>query len=307
MNLTLRQLRLFTTTAELASVSRAAASLHVTQPALTRALHDFESQLGAALFRRSGRGIALTHEGERFLPVARRLRAEMERAVEGVREQAKGLSGSVTLALGSAFGCAVLPAVLKAFARTHPAVRARLVFDDSTGIVRRIAHSEADLGIGSPIGDTDAVACELLLRAPIGLLGDARRFQLRTPLTAAAIRALPLLKDPPGTSILHALRSRGLAMLARTEAGVEVSSLPVQVALAHAGVGVAVVSALGASHPGAAGLRFVPLQPKVEREIYLMQHSGRDLSPPARSLAQALRDGVRDAPLHPLVKRAGAR
>ena len=66
MNLTQRQLRLFVTTAELTSVSRAATVLHLTQPALTRALHDFESQLGAPLLRRSGRGIALTHEGARM-------------------------------------------------------------------------------------------------------------------------------------------------------------------------------------------------------------------------------------------------
>ena len=92
-------------------------------------------------------------------------------------------------------------------------------------------------------------------------------------------------------------------MLARMDAGVEVSNLPVQVALAQAGVGVAVVSALGASHPGAADLRFLPLQPKVEREVYLMRLAGRDLSPPARSLARALREGLPDAKLHPLVRR----
>lgn len=302
MNLSQRQLRMFTTAAELGNVSRASTRLHITQPALTRALHEFEAQLGVPLFRRSGRGVALTHEGERFLPVAQRLLREMEHAVEGLREQAMGLSGSVTLAVGAAFGCTVLPGVLRALAASHPGVRVRLVEDDSSGIVRRVAHAEADLGVGSLLGDTAPLDTELLLRAPLGLLGDARRFPLRAQPADGVLRTLPLLKEPPGTSILQALRSRGSALVARMEAGVEVASLAMQLALAQAGVGVAVVSALGASHPGAAGLRFVPLRPQVLRELHLMRHRGRDLSPSARALAEALRHGVRQTALHAQVK-----
>jgi LysR family transcriptional regulator, carnitine catabolism transcriptional activator len=304
MNLTQRQLRMFTLTAGLGNVTRASEQLHITQPALTRALKEFEAQLGLALFRRTGRRLALTHEGERFLPVASRILKDLERAVDDLREQAQGLSGTVRLATGTAFGCTLLPKVLASFKASHPAVRVRLVDDTSGGVLERVSRADVDLGVASMVGDTATLECRSLLTAPLGLLGDARRFPLRPAMGSASLRTLPLLKEGPGTSILHALQTQGSGLVAQMEAGVEVSSLAIQIALAQAGVGVAVLSGLGAAHPAAAGLLFVPLRPRITRELFLVHRRDRALSPSARALAQAIRDTARSAPLHPAIRRS---
>lgn len=301
MNLSQRQLQMFAAVATLGGVSRAAQALHITQPALTRAVKEFEAQLGVALFRRSGRRLVLTHEGERFVPVAQRLLSELDQAVAGLREQARGLRGSVTVATGTAFGSTVLPTVVRAFAQSHPGVRLRLIDDNSAGITERVARAEADMGIGSPVGDTRLLDCEPLLSAPLGLLGDAQRFDLPARLTPQVLAALPPLKEPADTSILQALRQQSSPLVAQMEAGVEVSSLTLQLALARSGVGVAVLSALGASHPLAAGLRFVPLRPALRREVF---HRERSPSPSLRAFMQALQQGLHQASLLPLVRRA---
>lgn len=82
----------------------------------------------------------------------------------------------------------------------------------------------------------------------------------------------------------------------------EVSSLALQLAMARAGVGIAVVSALGASHRDAADLRFSPLRPTVQREVFVMQQRDRALSVPARALMEAVVAGARGARVHRLVK-----
>lgn len=120
MNLTQRQLRMFVTTAVMNNVSRASESLHISQPALSRALQELELQLGVKLLKRSTRQMSLTHEGQHFLPVAQRLLRDMTEATEGLRERSRGLTGSVTVAVGTAFGSVVLPAVLTAFSASHP-------------------------------------------------------------------------------------------------------------------------------------------------------------------------------------------
>ena len=84
--------------------------------------------------------------------------------------------------------------------------------------------------------------------------------------------------------------------------GVEVSSLALQLAMARAGVGIAVMSALGASHRDAADLRFSPLRPTVQREVFVMQQRDRALSVPARALIEAVVAGAKGAQLHRLVK-----
>ena len=152
MNMTERHLRMFTTTAALGNISRASEQVHVSQPALTRALQEFESQLGVKLFARTTRRLALTHEGERFMPVAQRLLADMQQAALELREQSTGMRGTVSIAVGTAFGCSILPAVLRRFTASHPHVRVHLVDDNSAGITSRVSRAEVDLGIGSPVG-----------------------------------------------------------------------------------------------------------------------------------------------------------
>lgn len=306
MNLTERQLRMFTTTAALGNISRASEALHISQPALTRGLQEFESQLGVALFARTTRKLGLTHEGERFLPAAQRLLSDMQQATRELREQSRGLTGTVTLAVGTAFGCTVLPAVLQRFAGSHPGVRLRVLDDNSAGITTRVARAEADLGIGTPVGETSVLLCRRLLSAPLGLLANPTHYRLAANASAKDLASLPLLKEPADTSIAQVLRAHGSDVVAHMERGTEVSSLALQLALARAGVGVAVMSALGASHPAAKGLHFAPLRPRLVREVFLIQRSDRAPSPSCRALVEAIVATLAApvAGLHALVRRS---
>ena len=72
-------LRSFVTVVEEASFSRAAERLHVAQPAVSQQVRRLERQLGAALLRRSTRRVDLTPAGERLLPRARSILADVER------------------------------------------------------------------------------------------------------------------------------------------------------------------------------------------------------------------------------------
>lgn len=303
MNLTQRQLRMFVTTAALSNITRASEALHISQPALTRALQEFESQLGAKLFERNTRRLTLTQEGERFLPRAQRLLNDLTDAAEAIREESTGQRGSVSLAVGEAFGCTVLPAVLRAFAQSHPNVRVRVVDDNSQGITRRVVQGEVDFGIGSPVGSTEALYCHKLLSAPLGLLANPRQHRLKAWVDAGELERLPLLKESSDTSIVHVLSARGSDVVARMSQGIEVSSLALQLAMARAGAGIAVMSALGASHREAADLRFALLRPAVQREVFMMQRRDRAASPSARALMDAIAQGLVSATLHPSVRR----
>lgn len=303
MNITQRQLRLFTATAAAGSLSGASQRLHLSQPAFTRALQALEAQLGVRLFERTTRRLALTAEGRRFLPAAQRLLAEMDQALAELHGQPAGLAGSVTIALGSAFGGSVMPALLKTWHAQHPAVRLALVDDNSRGITARVLQGEADLGIGSVLGAAPGLVTRVLLSAPLGLLAHPLHHRLPQRATMATAAALPLVKEADDTSVMQLLRAHGSPLVAAMERGVEVTSLSLQLALVHAGVGVAVLSALGASHPQAAGLRFVPLSPRVERQVVLMHRRDRPLRAPAQALVDALGPALAAAQLHAQVRR----
>lgn len=295
MNLSQKQLRLFVTLAQTQNMSRCAEQLCVTQPALTKALQEFESQLGVCLFDRTTRRMRLTHEGERFLPMAQRLLDDLQQAVKEVQGLSSGMGGKVVLAVGAAFATTLLPLALADFHAQHPDVSIRVIEDNSGGITSRVVHAEADVGIGTPVGDIGLLTCEALLTASLGVLGDPGVFRLRSAAAADDLCQLPLLKEPHDTSIAQVLRAHGSPLVARMEGGIEVSSLGLQIALASVGAGVAVVSALGASHPAAQHLRFVPLKPRLVREIFLMHRRDRTPSAATRALLQTIRVRVRSS------------
>jgi LysR family carnitine catabolism transcriptional activator len=285
MNVSQRQLRMFVTTAATLNVSRAAQALHITQPALTRALQDFEAQLGVKLFHRTTRRTTLSADGARLLPTAQRLLHDLQALAEEARARAGGLAGHLVVAVGTAFGSGVLPEAVRAFALTHPGVRLRVVDDNAEGITRRVAQAEADLGIGSPVGpDAGLLATRRLAAYPLGVLLNEQVFRARQPMDRRALQSLPLLKESEDSSVLQLLRREAPALAEQMHDGMEVTSLSLQIAFVRAGVGVAVVSALAARHPAAQGLRFVPLVPSIERELSVMWRPDR----PPGAAAQAL-------------------
>jgi DNA-binding transcriptional LysR family regulator len=119
----LRHLRYFVAVAEEQNVTRAAARLHVSQPPLTRQIHDLEEELGVELFERAGRSIRLTRAGRVFLTGARAALRRVDDAVRAVRATAEGGRDEIHIGYAPTPSAALLPAVLRAFRKAAPRVR----------------------------------------------------------------------------------------------------------------------------------------------------------------------------------------
>lgn len=98
-NLTLRQLRIFTTAAKLLSFSRAAEHLHITAPAVSQQIKEMEMDLGCKLFRREGRSVSLTTAGEHFLVYALKILSTLEQAQQALNDLQGTYAGSLTIGL----------------------------------------------------------------------------------------------------------------------------------------------------------------------------------------------------------------
>ena len=101
--MTLNQLRYFQVLARMEHFHHAAASLYISQPALSRAISQLEQELGVSLFEKRGRNVALTPEGRLFL-------AYTDRALEQLDQGIAQISSFASMSDGVSIGC-VLPAV----------------------------------------------------------------------------------------------------------------------------------------------------------------------------------------------------
>src|SRR5215210_3837083 len=120
------QLRYFVAVAERLHFGRAAEALHISQPPLSRAIRALEERLQVALFVRTRRRVELTREGARFLDDARRLTAQLERALLELRGMAAGEEGRLRIGFVSLADYGVLPGLLKAYKAARPSVQLAL-------------------------------------------------------------------------------------------------------------------------------------------------------------------------------------
>ena len=124
----------FVAIAETGAFNRAAASLSITQSALSRRLRGLETYLGVRLIERTTRTVALSRSGESFLPQARRLLGELAATLNEIRETGNATRGDVTLACVPTMGVHYLPEVLREYATHFPNNRIRLLDHSSSAV-----------------------------------------------------------------------------------------------------------------------------------------------------------------------------
>ena len=128
----LRHLRYFAAVASEENVTRAAAKLHVSQPAVSRQIHDLEEELGVLLLERRAQSVHLTEAGRVFLGEARAVLQRAEEAVKSARAAAGGECGELQVGYAPSLTVQILPQALRLFQKDFPRVRV-LLHDLSTG------------------------------------------------------------------------------------------------------------------------------------------------------------------------------
>jgi DNA-binding transcriptional LysR family regulator len=118
----LRHLRYFVAVAEELNVRQAATRLHLSQPPLSRQIHDLEEEVGTKLFVRSQSGMRLTEAGRTFLKEARSILAQSQRAVQLAQAASRGEAGRLDIAYAVEGFEPVLLRVIRLFRGLFPMV-----------------------------------------------------------------------------------------------------------------------------------------------------------------------------------------
>ncbi len=142
-----RRLKVFHTVARLLSFTKAAETLHMTQPAVTFQVRQLEEHFDTRLFDRTHNRVTLTEVGKRVYDYADRifeLYTEMENVV---REMTGEISGILTLGASTTIAEYMLPSLLGDFKMQYPEVNIRLKVSNTEGIVSMVEHNVIDLGV----------------------------------------------------------------------------------------------------------------------------------------------------------------
>ncbi|RKS09827.1 molybdate transport repressor ModE-like protein [Nocardiopsis sp. Huas11] len=295
--LSVDRLRVLHAIAAHGSLSAAAQALHVTNSAVSQQLTKLEREVAQPLVERNGRGVRLTDAAELLVEHTSRILSMVQRAeadLEAHRDDVIGhlrMSGTPTAVRG------LLPHALNSLREAHPGLRLELNEEEPHESVPAVVRGDADLAmiidwVGAPL-ELPASMSRAPLMDDIGDIALPADHPLahRELLEVDEILSLPWISWSRGSICndwLHdMIRSRG----AEPVIVHNVEEHQTKLALIAAGIGAAVMPRLGRG-PVPEGVRIVPVQPALVRQVYVFWRTDASRRPAIRATVRALREAA---------------
>jgi LysR family positive regulator for ilvC len=145
----MRILKQFVTLADSLHFGRASEASHVSPSALSRSIRQLEDEVGASLFERNNRSVALTHAGGLFLSYARDALTQWDSIRNTLMEEAGELHGEVSMYCSVTASYSFLFDLLSRFRRDHPRIEIKLHTGDPEHAISRVLAGNEDIAIGA--------------------------------------------------------------------------------------------------------------------------------------------------------------
>ena len=284
MNISSRQIDAFLALAEQRNFTRAATVCHLSQPAFSALIRALEDALGLRLFDRSTRHVDLTSEGKNFCEAARRIRAEIDRALASMHDAATLKRGRVAIALLPSLAAGWLPEVLAQFHAAHPGIELEIADVLSERCIEQVSTGKADFALAAIRADTPELQAEPFCADDFHLVCPANHpLTKQRSLQFADLRAWPFVHLARTSSVRQYLEAAFHPQAMHTL--MEVEQLATVMGMVRAGLGISVVPALALFHFNQPGLVTRPLALSgLTRQIFLVRRRDRSFSAPAQAL-----------------------
>lgn len=141
-----KNMRAFVAVATSSTFAEAAQKLFISQPALSSAIKNMESQLGGKLFSRSTRKVELTPEGRSFLPKVQRVLADYDGAISDVKALFTAQKGSLVISAMPSFAEGPLPQIIQLFSKRYPNISIRVLDVVMEQVIDNVLKERAELG-----------------------------------------------------------------------------------------------------------------------------------------------------------------
>jgi len=290
INFTSRQLRAFLLVAQQRSFSRAAGALFITPSGLSVLIRELETQLGARLFERTTRHVALTTSGTELLTAAQRNLQELDNVMSRIGRSGTDAGQSLSLGAAPMLAATVLAQAIKEFRSHRPDLRFRLFDGGTPAVMQQVEAGTLDMGLGVFLRHLSGVRRTRLFRFSLVVIRpDNDPAFRRATTTWSALKGEKLISLPPSLP-LQQLIDRHLARAGVTgQPSLVLNYLNTQVALVEAGEGVAIIPSYGQL---ACRDRKVTMSrlinPVVHLDFSQIRHAGRKLPPVAEEFTSFL-------------------
>jgi DNA-binding transcriptional LysR family regulator len=289
------RLTVFRAVAAERSFRRAAEQLYLTQPAVTQQIKALEELVGLPLFDRSGREVTLTAAGGILLKYAQQSGALLEQASVELAALKGQVSGTLRIAASTTIAQYILPPLLGAFLRLHPAVHVELDSSNTESVADAIATGRASLGLVEGPPHAGQLRSEIWLEDELVLLvPPSHEWAGQRSIPLQQIAAAPLLMRERGSGtrevIETTLEAAGLPAR-ELHIAMELNSTEAILGCIESGVGVGFVSRTAIHRQLSLGtLIIVPVTGlAIPRDLLLLMPAGPEPTGAAAAMLELLR------------------
>lgn len=190
-----RVLQYFLAIARKETISKAAESLHITQPTLSRQMKELEEQLGKQLFIRGNRKINLTEEGILLRQRAEEIISLVEKTESEIMHSDTTISGDIYIGIGETEGMRILAKVIDTCHKEYPEIKFHLYSGNSQDVVEKIENGLIDFGVliePADISKYDFIKLPVKDKWGVLMRKDSPIASLKS-ITADTLKKLPLI------------------------------------------------------------------------------------------------------------------
>jgi DNA-binding transcriptional LysR family regulator len=293
MELSPVHVRTFAEVVRHASFSRAAETLHVSQPAVSHHIRHLEQALGARLLERVGRRAFPTTAGQVLLEHAGRALAELEAARQAIQRLRGVVAGRVRLGTGATASTYLLPDVLRRLRVRHPELDLVVVTGNSPELAAAVAASQLDVAVLTlPVRGRQLVTTPFRADPQVAIAAPDHRWPRRRALRPTDLADAPLILYERGGTIRRVIDAWFQRGGVRPRVAMELGNVEATKRLVAAGLGVSVISAVAVrAELRARTLTARALAPPLERRLAVVRRRDK-LPTPALDAVLAALNGV---------------
>lgn len=296
-----RQIEAFRAVIVTGGVTAAAHALHISQPAVTRLIHDLQYALGLKLFAKRGTRLMPTNEALSLYREVERQFVGLDRIERAAKSLREGQSGRLRIAALPTFNVGFLPRLVGRFMLDRPGLEAAVYGSISSQVVEWVASGFCDVGFAQ--GPLDFPNIEVELMAPVAgvaVLPEGHRLAEKPVLEPPDFIGEPFVSLEQTTPMRYRIDAIFSAAGITRQTRVETPLSMIACGLVAAGAGVAIVDAFTAFEFGGRGIVVRPFRPAVLYDVGIVWASGRFRSALALDFAGEVRAAVAER------SRAGA-
>ncbi len=290
--MTLRQLETLYAILRTGSITAAARSLHVTQPAVSNVLKHTEQQIRMPLFERRKGRLVPTPETLRLLPDLEQIFGRIEAVGRVIDDLREGRAGQLVLATSPTLVNSLLPNAIAWMRKRRPYVKITVHSLPTPLAVLRVARREADFGlVYGPIDDPLVEAVTFLRTHIVCALPKSHRLARKAAIDANDLRRESVISTGSRTR-LGIMIEEGCLLHGQEPPviGIEASSSMAACQMANCGAGVALVDQTSELDHGYGGLVFKRFRPEIQIDIQMIFPLDQPRSRPTKEMAEWLQE-----------------